>query len=786
MQNAKPLSNSTSDRQDASVEPQSEAQPVSKSPASQTTEIDRILHELAERFPKSRDIQKLHDWKQDMDWLSCFGQSQRLLMAAVRPDRHNPDRLGAFAIAYASDSLCQLARYRGSREDLVRQAIPLSDWFADFDRASVQKLYRRHLLRQVLRQFYRFEEINRQLLDEPIRVSLATEPDEQPRLVEFWLRSDRLRVRRINTQIDEFADVDWQQSPDNLDWMSLEQQLRLDNYDVEGLLLLEGIDVTVPERIRHLTRSLIDRESILETEKFKQVNRQLRSLFRAPYTLILSAERDRAQLMFGSDCEELLTQTHSMKALAGSHFMRAADANRVLNVADLNCDCQTDSERALRDRGVRSMLLIPLVVHSGDSATQQQLAGLIGLASDRPHHFNSIDRQHAEELIPAFSAALRQAIQQRVSTLRNIHPAVAWRFLQEAERRSWGLPPEPIVFRDVYPLYGISDIRGSSSERNRAIQTDLLEQFHLGLAIVEAACNARDTALCQQLRLDLLEYIERLHGSVTVDAEVTAIDYLRTHLEIYFDYFSRCSPAAETAVRHYRQACDNEHQCVYTARARYDAMLHQINQSLVKTWECWQQRMQQVIPHYCDLECSDGIDHMIYIGRSIYSSFTPFHLHSLRYEQLRAVCDCARTAFGLLACHDTTMEVAHLVLVQDVAIDIFHDENTEKLFDVRGTRDIRYEIVKKRIDKAVDRTTQRRITQPGMLTVVYSTDEEWLEYQQYLRYLAREGWVDLRIESGTVEPLQGVTGLKFARVPILPSCETNGSGAANLPGGDRP
>jgi hypothetical protein len=67
----------------------------------------------------------------------------------------------------------------------------------------------------------------------------------------------------------------------------------------------------------------------------------------------------------------------------------------------------------------------------------------------------------------------------------------------------------------------------------------------------------------------------------------------------------------------------------------------------------------------------------------------------------------------------------------------------------------------------VDAKTHTRITQPGMLTLVYSTNEEWTEYQQYLRYLAREGWVDTQIEAGTVEPLQGITGLKFARVRVL-------------------
>ncbi|MBD2019601.1 GAF domain-containing protein, partial [Leptolyngbya sp. FACHB-36] len=86
-------------------------------------------------------------------------------------------------------------------------------------------------------------------------------------------------------------------------------------------------------------------------------------------------------------------------------------------------------------------------------------------------------------------------------------------------------------------------------------------------------------------------------------------------------------------------------------------------------------------------------------------------------------------------------------------------------------RDMRYEIVKKRIDKALDDQTKARITQPGMLTLVYSTEEEWAEYEAYFRYLAREGWVDTSIERGKVQPLQGVNGLKYARVRVLPQAE---------------
>ncbi|HAG85749.1 MAG TPA: histidine kinase, partial [Cyanobacteria bacterium UBA12227] len=137
-----------------------------------------------------------------------------------------------------------------------------------------------------------------------------------------------------------------------------------------------------------------------------------------------------------------------------------------------------------------------------------------------------------------------------------------------AERRSWGLPPEPIIFTNVHPMYGISDIRGSSDERNRSIQADLLAQFNLAVGVVDAVYQNQELPFLEQLRLDLLAYMERLNKGVMVDAEVTAVQYLRTNLEIYFDYFRQCSEEAEKAVNTYKQACTNDHQCVYVARDR--------------------------------------------------------------------------------------------------------------------------------------------------------------------------------------------------------------------------
>ena len=49
-------------------------------------------------------------------------------------------------------------------------------------------------------------------------------------------------------------------------------------------------------------------------------------------------------------------------------------------------------------------------------------------------------------------------------------------------------------------MYGISDIRGSSEERNHAVQKDLLDQYALAIAVIDAVLEQQDIPFLQQLR----------------------------------------------------------------------------------------------------------------------------------------------------------------------------------------------------------------------------------------------------------------------------------------------
>lgn len=699
-------------------------------------------------------------------WWSALEHHSRLLVAAVDLQTHR--------LEWTSDRFRHLVGMLDTSPtwgDAVLQRL------APADQLAVRERIRRHVLQAILTTLYdRPDLLPARWLHEPLIVTIQPLADDHARFVEFTVSSDRLQLLALDPTVEAALNTCWPTPPNASDVLqqlnnsdsplqqTVLQRLNPQTYQAMGMVLLEGMDVSDREVTQRLIHLLLDRESILQPERFQQANQLLKQLFRATDSFILTAEGENAALYVDLDSPQWLSHILPAAALKESALLRAAVQGGILNLRDLTQECPSAFERLLRERQAQSLLILPLVVKSVRLQTSSQLLGIVGLLSDQVDAFDAMDELNGKLLAPALTIAMRQTVNERFT---NIHESVRWRFEEEAERRSLGLPPAAIIFNDVYPLYGISDIRGSSSERNRAIQQDLSTQFQLGLAIAEAVCETIDTAFACQFRDDLLEKIDQLQQGVTVDAEITMLRYLQEHLETHFDFFATCGESAKAAIAAYEAARDAEHGCVYKARATYDQTVQSINQTLRETWQQWQNTMQAITAHYCDVEATDGIDHMIYAGASIDSDFSPFHLRSLRYEQLRAVCDCARTGFRLKAEHRTEMDITHLVLVQDCTVDITHDENTERLFDVRGTRDTRYEIVKKRIDKALDTKTHERITQPGCLTVVYSTADEWQEYQEYLRYLQREGWVGIDIEMGTVEPLQGVTGLKFARVHIL-------------------
>ncbi|HBY81593.1 MAG TPA: histidine kinase, partial [Cyanobacteria bacterium UBA11148] len=188
------------------------------------------------------------------NWLNRLQQHSKLLMALVEPNH--------FTLQYANESFCRITGITALNFNVQNQGIHLWELFLDVDKTLQEKLYRRHLLTVVLRDLYHIEQTCWRVLDEPMMACLKSSSNAEPRCIQFWLRSEHLKVERIDPQIDEFADLGLSELPVEqiIPQESWEERLQLDNYRVKGQLLWEGLDVTHQEIIRRLINLLIERD----------------------------------------------------------------------------------------------------------------------------------------------------------------------------------------------------------------------------------------------------------------------------------------------------------------------------------------------------------------------------------------------------------------------------------------------------------------------------------------------------------------------------------------------
>jgi hypothetical protein len=177
---------------------------------------------------------------------------------------------------------------------------------------------------------------------------------------------------------------------------------------------------------------------------------------------------------------------------------------------------------------------------------------------------------------------------------------------------------------------------------------------------------------------------------------------------------------------------------------------------------------QKIFPHYFDRYKTDGVEHNMYIGQSITreQKFSEVMLQNLRLWQLNVMCEMENKFYKLQDSNNLKLSSRSLILAFNNTLSINYRMD-EKHFDVDGSYNARYEIIKKRIDKAFIKHTQERITSKGKLAIVYSQKESEREYLKYIHYLQRKKYLDGNVEVLDVEDLQGISGLKALRVGIL-------------------
>jgi hypothetical protein len=211
---------------------------------------------------------------------------------------------------------------------------------------------------------------------------------------------------------------------------------------------------------------------------------------------------------------------------------------------------------------------------------------------------------------------------------------------------------------------------------------------------------------------------------------------------------------------------------VYDKRKEYEHSVKMLNESIADIVDDEEVYAQSIYPHYFEKYKTDGVEYTMYIGDTISEKvrFHQMYLKNLRLWQFILMCRVAAKSEKIKPMLKIPLDLAHLILVQNLPLSIrFHMD--QKKFDVDGTYNVHYEIMKKRIDKAEIRGKEERLTQPGKIAIVYTQSSEAAEYMQYIEYLQSKGFLKKDVENMELEDLQGVYGLKALRVTVDTSSE---------------
>ncbi|WP_125719836.1 GAF domain-containing protein [Flavobacterium ustbae] len=425
-------------------------------------------------------------------------------------------------------------------------------------------------------------------------------------------------------------------------------------------------------------------------------------------------------------------------------------------------------------QGIQSCIFAPVIKNG-------HLLGVVELVSKNPRDLNSVNATKLDLVLPYLTDTIDryntdmqhqiEAIIQREYT--TIHPSVYWKFKRESQNYFQHMSHtkdyifKEIVFKNVYPLYGQIDIKGSSEHRNETVKIDLKNQLTALLEIFDNQKPNSNLVLLEQRKFELESLRSELDFPLKADTEQHVQRYIEEEIHPILKN-TQGNAKSEKLTTSYFDNLDEKTGMFYQERKKFDNAMSIINKRLATVLDRKQVEAQQIYPHYYERFKTDGVEHNLYIGASI-SPTKPFdimYLHNLRLWQLQTLCEMELEHHDLKTSLPYELDVTSLILVFSSPLSI-RFRMDEKRFDVDGTYNARYEVVKKRIDKSHIKGTTERITEKEKITIVYSQNSEEAEYLKYIKYLQHKKILEPSIEQFEVEDLQGVSGLRAIRVKVI-------------------
>jgi len=587
----------------------------------------------------------------------------------------------------------------------------------------------------------------------------------------------------------EITEADFNELLDNFDNIELwREKFPPNSYLFKGFVISNMFDVTIDNAISNIKSTLLvsnKRQSENFILKFQDTFRALFNIHDIEVGFVIyDKANDSFEKVIGKGMESYLLFNKNNEpcktALCSGSYETILNKDSYFSISDVDKYLKLSNGDApynsLHKQGIKSAIFAP-ISHNG------ALLGVLELVSKTPKALNSVNANKLEDVMPYIvSSVLRskeeeenliEAVIQQECT--SIHSSVYWKF-GEAARQFLKAKQKvgddavfgEIVFNEVYPLFGQMDVKGSSGARNEATKKDLSLQLNYVSRILDKLNSSENLLIFEQLQFQLESFKNELNEEFKVDTEQRIVTFLKDEIEPILKYQKSKNPAIKEEINEYFSKVDADINLIYYYRKNYDETIALINKNMALLLDQKQIEAQKMYPHYFERYKTDGVEHNMYIGESITKedSFNRVYLFNLRLWQLQVMCEMENAYYQKRHEYPLSLDVASMILVFNQPLSI-RFRMDEKQFDVDGTYNARYEVVKKRVDKAFIKGTEERITQNGKITIVYSQKEDEEEYLKYISFLQSKKIIDQEIEILELEDLQGVTGLKAIRVNVL-------------------
>ncbi|HVT85478.1 MAG TPA: hypothetical protein VHD35_09755 [Chitinophagaceae bacterium] len=562
------------------------------------------------------------------------------------------------------------------------------------------------------------------------------------------------------------------------------KEIQLDKFIFEGIALLRVNDVTEEEVISRIKNSLININAFSDATVYNELEKHVQSL------VGLKDVRIGITPFFKVNGHYVYSELHNSNSHLFKHFHTIADKDEISDCCKLlfrDSDqpvlFETLNEKLLSEveylqyyylENGRSLIICPLKLH-------HELLGILEIVSETPGKLKHAHVKKMEAAIPLFTLALEKSMESLDNQIDKVikeqftavQPSVEWKFTEVAlnyivnRQRNEEVKMERICFTDVHPLYGAIDVRNSSTERSHSIQLDILEQLEMARNVVKKVQADMPFPLLQEIEFKIDKYIASATDVLLSDEEVLIHDFLQGQVLSIFNHLQNSQPSIAKEVGQYFAALDPQLNMIYHHRKEYEQSISKINDTLARFIDKEQAAAQKVCPHYFERYVTDGVEFNIYMGQSISpkKKFDEIYLRNMRMWQLTVLARAAKVTHHLEQHLSHPLKTTQLILAHSVPLTIsFRTE--EKKFDVDGAYNVRYEIVKKRIDKVRIKETNERLTQPGKVAIVYSQPKDATEYMEYIEFLQNQNLIKPGVEQHDLEELQGVVGLKALRVEV--------------------